>query len=172
MSSRPLVEITGFAELVERLRLLSNDRDKKKEVLLILRQVANPTLRAARGFIVNSKKQHKARGKLIQPGNLKKSLGTITGRSENPTIYVGPRAKGNNNGWYGHFVHDGVNVYNRGYVRRRTRGANSGAARGRTTGNPFMTKANEVTNSQVTTDAERRITAFIQRRIDRLSQNV
>lgn len=170
--SRPLVEIEGFRELEAKLKLLSNDKDKKKEILLILRQVANPTLRAAQSFIVNSKKAHKTRGKLIKPGNLKKSIGTITGKQDNPTIYVGPRAKGSFNGWYGHFVHDGHNVYNKGYKRKHTAGANNAAAKSRTTANPFMTKANTVTNSQVTDDAEKRITAFIQRRIDKLSTNV
>jgi hypothetical protein len=170
--SKPLVEIQGFRELEAKLKLLSNDKDKKKEILLILRQVANPTLRAAQSFIKDSRKPHKARGVLIQPGNLKKSIGTITGKQENPTIYVGPRAKGNFKGWYGHFVHDGVNIYKKGFKRKRTKGANNYAAKSRTTGNPFMTKANALTNSQVTDDAERRITAFIQRRIDKLSTNV
>jgi hypothetical protein len=40
-------------------------------------------------------KPHKVRGKLIQPGNLKKAIGAITGKQENPTVYAGPRAKGN-----------------------------------------------------------------------------
>ena len=170
--SKPLVEITGFRELQEKLKLLSNDKDKKKEILLILRQVAKPTLRAAQSFVKDSKKAHKARGKLIQPGTLKKSIGTITGRQENPTVYVGPRAKGNFNGWYGHFVHDGVNLYKKGFKRKHTKGANDHAAKSRTTANPFMTKANTVTNSQVTADAEKRVAAFIQRRIDKLSTNV
>jgi hypothetical protein len=167
--SRPVIEITGFAELNEKIKLLASDRDKKREILLLLRQVARPTLQAARSFIVNSKKAHKARGKLIQPGNLKKSLGTITGKSANPTIYVGPRAKGNNNGWYGHFVHDGVNLYHKGFKRKRKKGANAAGAKSRTTGNPFMQKANAVTNSQVTAAAEQKVAAFIQRRINKLS---
>jgi hypothetical protein len=33
---------------------------------------------------------------------------------------------------------------------------------------PFYAKANQATNGQVTADAERRVTAFIQRRIDKL----
>jgi len=170
--SRPLVEIEGFRELQEKLKLLSNDKDKKREILLILRQVAKPSILAAQSFVKDSKKPHKARGKLIQPGTLKKSIGTITGKQENPTVLVGPRAKGVFNGWYGHFVHDGVNSYRKGFKRKRTRGANNAAAIGRSTGNPFMKKANDVTNSQVTADAEKKITAFIQRRINKLSTNV
>lgn len=170
--SRSLVEVEGYPELLAKLKLLSDDKEKKKEVLLILRQVANSTLRVAKGLVPVSKKSHRARGKLIQPGNLKKSLGNITGRSVNPTIYIGPRAKGVNDGWYGHFVHDGHNVYAKGYRRKRTKGANMSAAVKRTTGNPYLTKAYEATNGQVTDDADRKITAFIQRRIDKLSTNV
>lgn len=170
--SKPLVEIEGYPELLAKLRLLSDDKDKKKEVLLILRQVANSTLKVAQTLVPVSKKAHRARGKLIQPGNLKKSLGNITGKGQNPTVYVGPRAKGSNNGWYGHFVHDGHNVYAKGYKRKRTKGSNMSAAIKRTAGNPYMTKAYEATNGQVTEDADRKITAFIQRRIDKLSTNV
>lgn len=170
--SRALVEIEGYPELLAKLRLLSDDKDKRKEILLILRQVSNSTLKTARSLVPVSKRAHRARGRLIQPGNLKKSLGNITGKSQNPTIYVGPRAKGSNDGWYGHFVHDGHNTYAKGYVRRRVRGANMSAAIKRTVGNPYMTKAYEITNGQVTADAENKITAFIQRRINILSQNV
>ncbi|WP_237732356.1 hypothetical protein [Flavobacterium sp. UGB4466] len=170
--NRPLIEIQGYPELLAKLKLLSDDKDKKREVLVILRQVAGSTLKAAQGLVPVSGKSHKARGRLIQPGNLRKSLGNITGKIENPTIYVGPRAKGSNDGWYGHFVHDGRNVYSKGYKRKRIRGANMSAAIKRTVGNPFLKKAYEATNGQVTDDAERKITSFIQRRIDKLSTNV
>jgi hypothetical protein len=71
--------------------------------------------------------------------------------------------------FYGHFVHDGVNIYRKGFRRKRKRGANAAAAIRRTTANPLCKKANQATNGQVTADAERRVTAFIQRRIDKLS---
>ena len=170
--SSPLIEITGFAELQEQIKLLANPRDKRKEILNLLRQVARPTLSAAKNFVPVSSKRHKARGKLIEPGNLKKSLGFITGRNEDPTIYVGPRAKGSFNGWYGHFVEKGVNTYNKGFKRKRKAGANNHAAIGRTTGTPFMASAYTATNGQVTADAEIKVAAYIQRRIDKLSSNV
>ncbi|WP_295093775.1 hypothetical protein [uncultured Flavobacterium sp.] len=167
--SRPIIEIEGFPELMAKIKMLSDPKDKKREVLIILRQVASVTLKTAQSLVPVSRKQHKARGKLIQPGNLRKSLGNITGKSENPTVYIGPRAKGSNDGWYGHFVHDGHNIYAKGYRRKRIRGANMRAALKRTAGNPYMAKAYEATNGQVTADAEKKITAFIQRRIDKLS---
>jgi HK97 gp10 family phage protein len=167
--NRPLVEIEGFEELQARIRNLANDRDKRREVLGLLRQIARPTLQAAKNNVPIANKKHKARGKLINPGNLKKSLGTITGRGDNPTIYVGPRAKGGNDGWYGHFVEYGVNKYAKGFRRRRTQGANNGSALGRTRANPFMQRAYDSTRGGVTADAESKVAAYIQRRIDNLS---
>lgn len=163
------VDVIGFDKLTAQLKQLANDKDKKREVLIILRQVAKPTLNVARNLAPVSKKPHVSRGKTIQPGNLKKSLGNITGKQQNPTIYVGARAKGVNDGWYAHFVHDGRNVYRTGFKRKRVRGANSAGAIRRTQGNPFLTKAYERTNGQVTADAEKQMVAFIQRRIKRLS---
>jgi HK97 gp10 family phage protein len=163
------VDVIGFDKLTAQLKQLANDKDKRREVLIILRQVAKPTLNVARNLAPVSKKPHVARGKTIQPGNLKKSIGNITGKQQNPTIYVGARAKGMNNGWYAHFVHEGRNVYRTGFKRKRVKGANSAGAIRRTQGNPFLTKAYERTNGQVTAEAEAQMVAFIQRRIKRLS---
>jgi len=164
-----LIEITGFKELEAKIRLLANDKDKKSELLLLLRQIASPTLRAARSLVPISKKAHQARGKLIQPRSLQKSLGNITGKQENPTVYVGPRVKGSFVGYYGHFVEYGVNKYSKGFKRKHKKGANDHAARGKTTANPFMAKAYQQTEGQVTPDAEKKVAAFIQRRINKLS---
>lgn len=102
------IKITGFDELTNKIKKLGNDKDKRKEVLSILRQVAKPTLEASRQTVPVSKSRHFSRGKFILPGNLKKSLGLITAtKSENPTIVVGARAKGKFDGWYAHFVSEG-----------------------------------------------------------------
>ncbi|MNQ47647.1 hypothetical protein D3C85_615000 [compost metagenome] len=169
------IEVTGFEELKQKIKLLANDKDKRKEVLLILRQVARPTLAAAKVLVPVSKKPHFARGFWHRPGNLKKSLGFIKSKSENPMVLMGPlvsRARGFNgfgNGWYGHFVHDGINIYNKGFKRKHKKGANNQAAKSRIAGNPFMTKAYEQTKSGATADTEKKMAAFIQRRIDKLS---
>lgn len=163
------MEVTGFKELEAKIRLLADDKDKRKEVLIILRQVAKPTLQAAKTLAPTASKKHYARGKLIAPGNLKKSLGYITGKQENPTIYVGPRAKGSNNGWYGHFVEYGHKLYN-GKKGSKSRANKRGSyAVGTTKATPFMAQANEATKGPVTADAEKRLAVFIQRRIDKLS---
>ena len=116
---KELIEIEGFPELQRKLKLLP-DRVKKKHILSILRKQARPYVRTGQksDIVPKSEKPHIVSGKrtkkIIQPGNLRKSIGTITGRrgraKTNPTIYVGPRAKGNHDGWYGHFVDQGTNT--------------------------------------------------------------
>lgn len=171
--NKAIIEIEGFQELQNKIKKLGNDKDKKREILSILRNEAKSTVNAAKTFAPVSKKPHVARGKVIQPGNLQKSIGAITGRKGrariNPTIYVGPRAKGKWDGWYGHFVHEGVNIYRSGFKRKRKKGANDGAALSRTKGNPFMLKAYNLTGGKVAKDMEAKTARFIQRRIDRLS---
>lgn len=169
MSNVLNVTVQGFEELKAKIKALANDKDKKREMLIVLRQVAKPTLNASKAMVPVSTKSHIARKKKILSGNLKKSLGLITGKGPEPTIYVGARAKGNNDGWYAHFVHDGVNIYNKGFKRKRKKGANNGSAIRRTARNPFLKNAYQQTQSSVTADAEKKMAAFIQRRINKLS---
>lgn len=171
MSSGIQVDVEGFPELRALIVQLGNDRDKKKETVAILRQVAKPALRAARTNAPQSDKPHIARGKRIQSGNLKKSIGIFQARKDpNPNVQVGPRAKGSNDGWYGHFVEKGVNIYRKGFKRKRTKGANAGSAVRRTKANPFMERAFTQTQGQMSANAERQMARFIQRRINRLSR--
>lgn len=177
--SKPLVEIEGFPQLFEQIKKLGDDKSKRQEVLKVLRQVANATVTAARGNAPISRKPHLVSGartkKTIQPGALKRSIGTITGKSANPTILVGPRAKGNFDGWYGNFVEKGHNVYAKGFKRKRAgtskaKKFNSGGAKKRTKADLFMSRTYEQTKGQVTADAEKKMVAYIQRQIDRLSK--
>lgn len=163
------VEVSGFSELANEIKKIANDKTKRKETLIILRQIAKPTLEVAKREVPVSKKVHIARGQKIAPGNLKKSLGTITGKNqENPTILVGPRVKGSNKGWYGHMVHDGVNVYRKGFKRKHKKGANNHAAVSRTKANPYLTRAYDQTQGKVTADAEAKFVKFVQRRLNKL----
>lgn len=173
--SKPAIEISGFAELKAAIIRLSNDKDKRTEMRLLLRQIAKPTLQAAKVMVPKSSKPHLVSGKrsrkIIQPGNLQRSLGFINGKQENPTVYVGPRAKGNMDGWYGHFVEYGHNVYRPGFKRSRKAGANNSAGvKSKTRAKPFMQMAYESTGGGVTAEAEKRVAAFMQRRIDKLSR--
>lgn len=156
--SKNLVEIKGFSELQRKLKTLGNDKIKRREMLKVLGQVANPTVKAARGQAPISKRSHVQSGKrsrkVIQPGNLKKSIGKITGRrglgKRNAVLYVGPKSKGRkNDGWYAKFVQHGT-------VKQ--------------TANPFMKRAYQQTKGGVTADAEVKVARYMQKQIDRLSK--
>lgn len=176
MSSRLNIEVQGFPELLKKIEALENDKQKKTEIVGILKQVAGSTVTAAKRYAPVSKKKHKARGKVITPGNLKKSIGTIVGKKgqavENPTVYAGPRAKGNFNGWYGHFVEQDRNIYRKGFKRKRNgdRTGNASGAAKVVKGQFFMKKAYDQTKGKVTAESEKKVARYIQRRIDRLSQ--
>lgn len=152
--SKQLVEITGFKELQRKIELLGNDRVKRREMLKLLRQSSKSTVKAARALAPISKKEHVISGKrsrkVIQPGQLKKSIGNITGKAKNKAvIYVGPRTKGKvHDGFYGAFVHGGTTTQK---------------------ANPFMDKAYKQTKGAVTEKTERSVTRYIQKQIDRLS---
>ena len=170
------MDVEGFPELVRKIQELSEDRGKRREILGLLRSTAGATVRAAKAAAPVSSRRHTARKRIISPGNLKKSIGTITGRkgqsAENPTVYVGPRVRGTNDGWYGHMVEAGHNVYRKGFKRSRKAGAakNISGARKRVEGSFYMKRAFEQTRGQVTADSEKKVARYIQRRIDALSR--
>jgi hypothetical protein len=56
--AKSIVEVTGFPELERKIKALSNDKDKKREVIGILKQVANSTVKAAKQTAPISKKKH------------------------------------------------------------------------------------------------------------------
>lgn len=156
MATKALFEIEGFDKLQKQIKRL-DDRVKRSEVLKILGQVANPTVKAARSQAPISSAPHVQGGKrtykVIQPGNLKKSIGKIRGKrgsaKVNAILYVGPRAKGRkNDGWYGMFVHGGTKLQS---------------------ANPFMDRAYNQTKGQVTADAEKRVKKYIDKQVIRLS---
>jgi HK97 gp10 family phage protein len=174
------VDVEGFDKLTEQIRKLGNDKDKRREVLAILRKSAQPTQRAARQLAPRSKQPHVISGKTrakrtIKPGNLSRSISLINGRKgearENPTVYVGPKAGGTNDGFYGGWVHDGHNIYRSGFKRNRKGNAafNATGARKRVQGQPFMAKAEQQTRGKVTNEIQKSMAAFLQKRIDRLS---
>ena len=155
--SKSLVDIQGFDVLNQKLKALGNDKIKRREMLKVLGQVANPTVKAARAQAPKSKKPHVISGsrsrKVITPGNLKKSIGKITGKrglgKTNAVLYVGPRSKGRkNDGWYGAFVHGGTKHQK---------------------ANAFMDRAYAQTKGGVTVDAEKKVTAYVQKQINKLS---
>ncbi|MCO6149060.1 HK97-gp10 family putative phage morphogenesis protein [Flavobacterium sp. NRK1] len=179
--SKPLIEVTGFKELQQKLMQLADDRQKKSEMVKILRKVAQGTVKAARRNAPESKKAHYQGGnrtkKVIQPGALKKSIGVITGKrtNGNPVVYVGPRAKGNFDGFYGHFVEYGHNIYRGGFKRKHSASVkakkhNASGVTSTTKANPFMKKTYTETKGAVTAETEKSVVKYIQKSIDRLSK--
>lgn len=155
--SKPLFEIKGFKELEAKLKKLGDDKSKRKSVLRILGQVANPTVKAAKQLAPVSKKAHvqkrknQAFGTYISPGTGKKSIGKKTmRRAKNPTLYVSPRSTRRADGWY-----------LRQFVIPGTRKQKS---------QPFMDAAYKQTQGQVTKEAEKKMEKYIQKEIDKLSR--
>lgn len=154
MSSN-LADVKGFDVLARQIKSLP-DKVKRKEVLKILGQVANPTVKVAKQFTPVSKKAHvqKRKGQMfgtwITPGTGRKSIGKkIMRRAKNPTLYVSPRSTKQADGWY-----------LRQFVIKGTRYQKS---------NAFIDRAYNQTKGQVTADSEQRIAKYIQKQINKLS---
>lgn len=166
--AKSLVEIKGFSQLQQKLQKIGDDKSKRKEVLKILGQVANPTKDAAKRlaptgglhkvrdeFYMRKKRQI---GKTVverryTPGMGAKSIGKkVMRRAKNPVLVV--RANnitvGGKKGYGGFYL--------RQFVIPGTKYMDP---------NPFMDKAYEQTEGRVTVDAERKMERYIQRQIDK-----
>lgn len=163
-NTKSIFEVQGFDVLVQKLKLLP-DKVKKREVLKILGQAANPTLKAAQklapvgsGYITVRGKRYK-RGKrqvrktVLQDqytaGQGKKSLGKKNmARAKNPMLYISPRSKKKADGFYlRQFVSPGT----------KHQPANN-----------FMERAFNQTKGQVTAEAEQKIVKYIDKQVARL----
>jgi HK97 gp10 family phage protein len=87
--NKELVQITGFEELQRKIKILGKDSVKKREVLKILGQVANPTVKAAKALTP------------VRTGIGKKSIGKKNMRkTTNAVLYVSPRSTKRADGFY------------------------------------------------------------------------
>lgn len=183
-------EITGMPQLIAKIKLLANDKDKKKEMIAILRRIAADTVRVAKSEAPVGKRAARSniqtRKVVYMPGNLKKSIGVIVAkRSEDPMVVVGPKALKQSkkfadtnyrvDGWYGHIVSYGHNNYRSGFKRKhsssdKAKAHNSSGARSRSEGNPFMDRAYAKTKGQATQKTSDQIAKYVQKRIDALSR--
>lgn len=167
--SKPLVEITGFDELEQKLKRLSDDKSKKKEVLKILGQVANSTVKAVREEVpvggeikvrgkVYARKKRQVRNVVVESsytaGMGKKSIGKkVMRKAKNPMLVVrarditiGSKKK------YGGF-------YLRQFVIRGTKFIKA---------NPFMDRAYSRTKGLVTQDGVKKVENYMQKQINKL----
>lgn len=152
--SKSIFEIKGFAELQKKIKRLP-DKVKRKEIVKILKVSAKSTVTAARAEAPISKKAHTLRGKVYNPGNLKKSIRTkVMRRSRVPMIIVGPTSTGNKyDGFYGRqFVISG----------HRTRSGN------RVEPNPFMQRGHDRTAGKVSKEMQVKTERYMQKQINRL----
>lgn len=167
--ARLRVQVRGIQSVERKFKQFGNLSEDRAEVLKLLQQVAKPTLRAAKVHTPISTRKKGKKNKRPK-GNLNKSIGFIEGKKgqakDNPTVYVGPRVKGMYDGYYGAWVHEGRNIYSKGFKRNRSKaGANNHAAKSRTKGDPYMTKAYEDTGGTAKESAKRIMTAYMKRRI-------
>lgn len=155
--AKDLIQIEGFKQLQRQLVKLSDDKSKRKEVLKILGQLANPTVKAVRSLAPVSQKAHvqkrkgQAFGTYITPGTGKRSIGKrVMRRAKNPTIVVGPRSTKRADGWYlRQFVIPGTK-----YQKSQ----------------PFVDEGYNQTAGKVTAEAVRKTSKYFQKQIDRLSK--
>lgn len=174
--SKALFEVEGFQD-VQRQLMRFSDAVKRKELLKILGQVANPTLKAAKTLVPVSSKTHyrytgvkkgirRKKGTVpssqkiaIQPGNLKRSLKKIVAKRQrvNARLDVGAKAQRRAgktpDGYYAHMV------VRKGFKGRKRVAANK----------DFLNKAYQQTKGMVTIDAEKRVSRYLQRQANRLS---
>ena len=111
------ITITGVDDLIKRLEGLAKDGTKKREVNKAQRRAfkRSSMISIARRNTPVGDSPHFSdrggkRGRMYTPGNLRDSVGLITGRSKRfPNIQLGYQAgnKRRNDGWYGKFVHEG-----------------------------------------------------------------
>tara|TARA_R100001244_G_scaffold106202_3_gene78733 strand:- start:1806 stop:2249 length:444 start_codon:yes stop_codon:yes gene_type:complete len=101
--------ITGDKEL-DAMLIKVSEAYKVKALRQVLRKAATPVVKAVRANTpVSDRDDFDTKHKV---GDLKKSIGKITGKSKDfPTIYVGPRVKRKwgIKGYIGGWVEDGVN---------------------------------------------------------------
>jgi len=105
-------QIQGMEGVINEIKLLSDDRMKRLEILKILRRQMKPILAAVRANTPIATKIIKGRnGKVYEPENLKKSFAIKTSPIKKyPNVLMGPR-KGNNakyDGFYAFWIEYGA----------------------------------------------------------------
>jgi len=160
--AKNLTEITGFNQLQLQLKRLP-DKVKKRELVKILGQVANPTLKVMRqktpvstGMNKGYARKKRQIGKTViastyTPGYGKKTIAKATmRRTGNAVVMVGPRSRKGKDGYYlRQWVIPGTKYFE---------------------GNNFVAASYKQTKGLVTADAEVRVAKYVQKQINRLSK--
>ncbi len=165
------VDVKGFSEVTHLIKKLP-DNVKNKEVLKILGQVANPTVKAAKnlapqasGFVTVRSKSYKRKKRQVRRvvveeeytvGHGKKSIGKKAMlKARVPMLVVKPKD----------ITIGGKRKYGGFYVRQFViLGTKNIKA------NPFIDRAYAVTKGKITKDAEKRMARYLSKQIKRLKK--
>lgn len=157
--SRQLWEVKGFDKLQKKLKSLP-DKMKRREVIKILRRAARDTVKEARNQAPKSKRRHMFKpkadrvAKMINPGNLRKSIGVEVARqAKNPMIFVRPKSSGKYDGFYG---------------RQWVIPGHPKKGGGKVAPNPFMDRAFERTEGKISRDSVAGVEKYLKKLIDKL----
>lgn len=175
--AKDLVEITGFRELQDKIKKLSNDKDKRKPIIKILRNSAKSTIDIARrlapvekGYVVVGGKRY--RRKNYTPGTGRRSIKfQVMKRASVPMGIVGPRSTGKYDGWYmRQFVIPGHNIYKGGFKRNRKGNAKANAkgVKSKIEPNFFMNRAKAASQKKVIGKAIPATEKYLQKLINQL----
>lgn len=119
---RTTTKIVG-SDKIRKALLKASSSLTRKVLLSGMRKAATPLVKAMRANIEPSGRDYSNAKYDRSSGDLKKSIGKITGRSKKfPSIYVGPRVKRKwgNKGYVGHWVEFGNDTgYNLNFDGRR-----------------------------------------------------
>lgn len=138
--AKQLFEIEGFEEFKRAVEQLPQ-KQKRSEILKVIRRSTKPTIDAARRLVPK------------KSGRLQRAIGNITSKNkEYPNILVGPRARGKHEGFHGALVEFG-------------HGGPSPAP-----ANPYMRPAFEQTKNGVSEDLANKIAKYIEKRANALSR--
>ena len=111
--------VLGAKEMELLLRKLPDQPFTGRAMTFILKKAAKPLIQAMKRHVKVSSKKTWAKGsfstrlKFHRPGELKRSIGIVTGKNKKrPLLSIGPRfgkkAVGGNDGWYFHFLEYGT----------------------------------------------------------------
>ncbi len=105
------IEITNLHEVIRQLKKF-NDKLTRKMMIRGMRKSARPMVKEARAQAPPGKYPHKVGKKVVNPGNLRRSIGIKTGRDKiNPTIWLGSNMKRGVDAFYHHIVIGGSRAH-------------------------------------------------------------
>ena len=105
------IKILNSKEIAQQIKRL-DDKMRKKIMISAMRKASKSMVKEARNTAPKGKKPHKVGNKIVMPGNLRKSVGSKTGKSKaDPTLWIGANMKKNVDAFYHHIVMRGSKAH-------------------------------------------------------------